>query len=298
MSGPAHTTAAAPNRPLRRARALTGWMSPTEIARLDRDAARPARLQAAREALRARPVNPDQTGVIGEWPVALASYAEALRASSGAQPMFAEGWRLAMITDLRRIVAAQATVVADATPGEPGAALLDGGVPDLEALAQLALPLADAAPNLDSRFDETEQRWIITSANPNLRIVGTFSGEVQPNVMGFGFFFRMLASFVSVAEFRGRYLLRDGYHRSYRLLGAGITAVPAFVRRFDDDDLPVNGMLLGPEVYTGPTPPLMADYFDDTVSAEIGLGAAQTTAIVSASPQRLAIGRPAVPAAA
>ncbi|HEX4011280.1 MAG TPA: hypothetical protein VHX62_14770 [Solirubrobacteraceae bacterium] len=299
MSALAETTAPAATRARRRARALTGWLSTTEIQRLDRAAADPARVQAARAVLRTRPPHPDQTGVIGEWPAELAAYADALRASVGAQPMFAEGWRLAMITDLRRVIAAQATVVADTTEGEPGAGLLDGRVPDLEALAQLALPLADSALNIQSRFDEEQQRWIITSANPNLRIVGTFSGEVQPSVMGFGFFFRMLASFVSVAEFRGRYVLRDGYHRSYRLLAAGITAVPAFVRQFGDDELPVKGLLLGPDVYCGPTPPLLGDYFHDDLAADVWLGAAETTAIVSASPQRLAMGsQPRVPALA
>ena len=32
-----------------------------------------------------------------------------------------------------------------------------------------------------------------------------------------------------IAEFRGRWFLRDGYHRAYRLLQAGVHLVPAVV---------------------------------------------------------------------
>lgn len=37
--------------------------------------------------------------------------------------------------------------------------------------------------------------------------------------------------FIEVAELRGRWFLRDGYHRAYRLLQAGVNQVPALVIR-------------------------------------------------------------------
>ncbi len=150
------------------------------------------------------------------------------------------GWKLALITDLRRVVAAQPTVFVDEIHG------YDAGVApgDLAAVACLTLPLAPPPARLPAHFDEDNQTWNISSRNPNLRITGTFAGEVKPDVVGFGFLLEILTSFVSVAEFRGRYVLRDGYHRAYRLLAAGVVRVPVFVRRCgEEDSLFRSGML-------------------------------------------------------
>jgi hypothetical protein len=46
----------------------------------------------------------------------------------------------------------------------------------------------------------------------------------------FGFAVALNPSYMQVVHYRGRYFLRDGYHRAYGLLSRGITVVPAFVR--------------------------------------------------------------------
>jgi len=286
---PTSATSSGPDAPRRRARALTAWLSAADLRRIGAPTD-PARARAARELVAARPEDVDQSGVIGEWPGVLAPHGDALRAAAGARRMFDEGWELALVTDLRRIVAAQPTVLADPAAKGPDPASLD-----LEALARLALPLHDPAPEIRPGFDEAQQRWILTSPNPNLRVTGRFGGEVQPGVLGFGFFFQVLGSFVSVAEFRGRLVLRDGYHRAHRLLASGVTAVPAFVRRFPEDEPPLRTGMLGPEVYAGPRPPTLADYLDDRLAADVWLAGEDTTAIVSLTPARLAVGRPAPP---
>ena len=61
----------------------------------------------------------------------------------------------------------------------------------------------------------TQQTWIVTSANMNLRIVGNIGPlPMAPggSVLGFGVFAG--PSFMQVARRNGRYFLRDGYHRA------------------------------------------------------------------------------------
>jgi hypothetical protein len=201
--------------------------------------------------------------------------------------MLSRGWELGLITDLRRVVAAQPTVfvdgVDDAQP-QPAPA-------DLAAVARVSLPLSPPEAPIPASFDEERQQWNISSLSPNLRITGTFGGEVQPNVLGFGFLVQVLASFVSVAEFRGRYILRDGYHRTYRLLAAGVHAVPAFVRRFGDDESLFRHGMLAEQTYCGDRPPTLQDYHDDAVADDAWFAPTETTLLVNAVPPDLAFGR-------
>lgn len=263
-------------------------MEPAQVEQLQGSAGDPARAGRAREALHNRPEGQlDQSGLIAPWPAALQRHAAALRATDGAKPMFDNGWELALITDLRRVVAAQPTVFADDVDGDeepvaPG---------DLEAAARVTLPLAPPSAQLPADFDEDNQTWNISSPSPNLRITGTFAGEVKPDVVGFGFLLEILTSFVSVAELRGRYILRDGYHRTYRLIAAGVVAVPAFVRRFADDESPFRSGMLPEAVYCGDRPPTLADYHDDEVAADVSYAPAGTKISVRAAPAHLAFGR-------
>jgi hypothetical protein len=248
----------------------------------DSDAAR-----RAREALKRRPAGLDQSGLIEAWPAELSAHAGALQASDGAKPMFERGWDLAVIADLRRVVAAQPTVFVDEIVGYDAEVAPD----DLAAIAQLTLPLSPPSAQLPAHFDEDEQTWNISSPSPNLRITGTFAGEVKPDVVGFGFLLEILTSFVSVAEFRGRWVLRDGYHRTYRLLAAGVRRVPAFVRRFGDDESLFHSGMLPEDVYCGERPPTLADYHDDTVAGDVAYAPSETTIRVQAAPPGLAFGR-------
>ncbi len=98
-------------------RALVAWLPADQLARLGGDAGDPARARRAREALDSRPVGIDQSGLVEGWPAALEQHAVALRATQGAEPMFDNGWELALISDLRRVVAAQPTVFVDEIRG-------------------------------------------------------------------------------------------------------------------------------------------------------------------------------------
>jgi hypothetical protein len=270
----------------RRARALVAWMSAEEVRRLKRGEYDAAVDRRAREALAARPAELDQSGLVGPWPVELDAYATALRATEGAQPMWSRGWELALITDLRRVVAAQPTVFVDVADGEAGMELSDR-----TAVAGITLPLSPPPAEIPASFDEDRQAWNIASPSPNLRITGNFGGEIRPGVLGFGFLVQILTSFVSVAEFRGRYILRDGYHRTARLLADGIVAAPAFVRRFGDEESLFRAGMLPERIYCGDRPPTLQDYHDDVVAGDVWFAPAQTTVRVHATPPDLAFGR-------
>lgn len=270
----------------RRARALVAWLSAQDGERLGGAVADPARLRTARQALADRPAGVEQSGLIAPWPTALEDHVAALRAGEGAKPMFANGWEIGLITDLRRVIAAQPTVFVDG-PEES----LGSSAHDLSELARIALPLTAPAAQVPVRFDEECQTWNITSPSPNLRITGNFGGEVEPGVLGFGFLVKVLPSFVSVAEYRGRYILRDGYHRTYELLRAGVLSVPAFVRSFAENESPFRSGMLAEDVYCGERPPTLADYHDDAVAGDACFTPSETTIVVSAAPTSLAFGR-------
>jgi hypothetical protein len=270
----------------RPARALVAWLSAAEGQRLGAGAANPERRRAARDALLERPAVVDQSDLVAPLPSALEEHAAALRSSEGAKSMFANGWELGLITDLRRVIAAQPTLFVDGP--QDGV----GPVPhDSSSVAQIALPLSAPASQVPVSFDEEKQTWNITSPSPNLRITGNFGGEVEPGVLGFGFFVRVLPSFISVAEYRGRYILRDGYHRAYRFLSGGVVSVPALIRRFDDDESPFQAGMLPEEVYCGERPPTLQDYLDDAVACDVSFAPRETTIVVSAAPTSLVFGQ-------
>ena len=89
-------------------------------------------------------------------------------------------------------------------------------------------------------------------------------------VQFFGFAVGLMPSLMSVIEIAGRYVLRDGYHRSIGFIESGITHVPALVKSFEswqDAKMPPAGML-SPDVVLGDHPALLPDFIADAVSAE------------------------------
>ncbi len=81
-------------------------------------------------------------------------------------------------------------------------------------------------------FNPTTNTFTIVSENLDLRILGQVQGEAEQGGMtgkmaGFvyGFGLRQL----TVAEYKGMYLLKNGYHRAFALMEHGITNVPALI---------------------------------------------------------------------
>jgi hypothetical protein len=135
----------------------------------------------------------------------------------GAQ-MFNEGWDVALV-DLRRVCAFQPLV--NSEQAIERVASIDGT--DMVALATLTLPFGSPT-QLPVQLDQNHQTWIISSPNMNLPVLGAATPNPgQPGLPVFGFGIGVSESFLQVGEYRDRYYLRDGYHRSYGLLRQGIS---------------------------------------------------------------------------
>jgi len=234
------------------------------------------RATKALEAVAARAHGVNQSGIEGLIPDTLREHVEKLRAHPSSAPFFKEGYEVALV-DLTRICAAQPCVFTDSAV----ARVRDLDADDFASLAAVSLPLP-TEPHMPVQFDETRQAWIVSGANPNLRIVGHWGGPVPDSgAVGFGFLVRVNPSYMSVANCGGRYVLRDGYHRAYGFLHRGITSVPAFVRNFGPlEDLGLPPGLLPRSAYLGDSPPTLSDYFEDTVAARVEVPAAQKLIVI------------------
>jgi len=76
--------------------------------------------------------------------------------------------------------------------------------------------------------------------------------------------------FFEVAEYRGRWFLRDGYHRAYTLLRANVFHLPAVIiyARTLAELGPIGQWFFAEEVLFGPTPPRIIDFLDDQLTIE------------------------------
>jgi hypothetical protein len=254
-----------------RARALIGWMTPAEArlcltgrrADLDPSAKELETAEKARKTAAARTTTLDQSDLMAPVPDELADYVQRVRASNPGKALVDQGFEIRMV-DLSRTCAVQPQIHTDHAIDR--VAGVDPN--DLETIAAITLPLG-ATTALPVFFDPTKNAWLFTSANPNLRVIGNFSSGLQNGMQGWGFAVGVSTSFVQVASYSGRALLRDGYHRAVGLLARGITRVPAFFKEFEsvaELNLPLG--LFSHEVYMGPHPPLLPDYLDDTVAVD------------------------------
>jgi len=290
-------------RPPGPARALLGWLPQDHgesfLARQADDGlseVQRARAAAARDAVAARPAGIDQANVVSPLPEELAGHVARLDSTPAGARMRAEGWEIAMV-DLARVVAVQPSVFTD-TAAERAASLDPG---DLRAVAELTLPVSrtrpigelepgdDVAP-LQVQYNHLKQTYTIDSPNLNLTVAGNFNAPdnrdaQQPGgLLGFGFNVMVPPSFIQVARFQGRYLLRDGNHRSFGLLGRGITRVPAYVRDFAaaEELVPAGIETLPRSAWLGDRPPLLRDYHDDLVAEPVLLAVPHRMIVIHA----------------
>ena len=262
----------------RKARALIGWLPEQEGAlwisgrqmQLVPDPAHIGLCQSARALVAARPVGLDQTGFAVDVPTVLHDHIGSIRAHPwSAQALLDAGEP--RLVDLRKIRAVQPVIhVEDAIKRVESISAAD-----LLGIARVTLPIPPPTPpELPAAFDPVKQTHIFSSANPNLRVLGHFSGiPIQgPGgvvVLGFGFIVAQTISYLCVGGVNGRYFLRDGYHRAYGLLKAGVTHAPALVRDFgsvEEAKLPTG--MLPVEAFMGDRPPTLEDYLDDAVGVD------------------------------
>ena len=272
----------------RPARALIGWMKQQEaqlmLAERNMQNANKQshvdKANAARVAVGARAPITKQSDVLFDIDPALSGYVATFSTHPDFQPFAAEGW-IVKIADLSKVIALQPMVFSDHAEERTRSATPD----DMSALANITLPIQLAPESLPLQFDPTRSTWMITSRNPNLRIFGQFSAPVDAGngqlVTGCGFLVKVMPSFVQVILHKGRYLLRDGYHRSIGLLAQGITHVPVLFREFGEfEDLGVGVGMLPEQSYLGERPPFLADYLSEIVTAEVQMPASQKMLVI------------------
>lgn len=260
-------------------RALTAWLTEDEaiVALLGRAPVREddlpplrRRAAAAREELAARPPFEPRSPVLE---LEDRSHLDELAARQDLTAAFsALEWRIEMV-DLRLVQALQKTIKTERLAERVAPVVADPGL-----LAEFCLPLERTDAPLGMFSDTDKKGFSISSINPNLRIVGTnvSSAELSTpggpvEVQAVTFLVNFGSSFVNVARHRGRYFLRDGYHRCAALLRAGVSRVPCVVYESHEgtDQMVPGPDTFGEEISFSERPPLLTDFFDPTVSDDV-----------------------------
>jgi hypothetical protein len=264
-------------------RSLAAWFP-------DEGGKRPSRGPGSREwaklaaaEIAKRPASPDQGDLIQVLPESLHDHVKQLQEFPDARRMFDDKWKVALVTDLRRLVSAQPSVRVG------GAGEDIGPDSDLRSIAQVTLPVQRPPAELPAEFDPALQVWKITSESPNVRITNKYGNEFREGFFTFGFVVEVLTSFLSVAQYRGRLILRDGYHRAYRLISSGVLAAPVFVRAYADDDPVFTKKTPSEPIWKGERPPLLGDFTNDVVARDIWLPRRDTTLYIGATPPGLSV---------
>ncbi len=264
----------------RSARALIGWMTPEEAraystnhriagAMIEEDQ---VHAQKAREIVAARaPFCPSADEVLTPVGGELTEYLAHFLGQPELELYRREGW-VPRIADLRKVCALQHRVFWDYSVSKSASALAN----DMMSIARVTLPLASEPPSLPLQIEGQNMRWIVASDNPNLQVLGHFSDKTDVGsgrkLLTLGFFVGVEQSYLQVILHRGRYFLRDGYHRAVGLLASGITHAPVLTREYADyAPLGIDAGHLSPDIFLGERPPLLTDYLNDEVAGNVQL---------------------------
>jgi len=164
-------------------------------------------------------------------------------------------WFLGVV-DLRRLLAFQRRIVFDSEAQEPPMPAADRWY-DLVGLC-FGPPkhvVCDAV--------RSDSSVLLRSTNPNLQFRITNDRSI-PIVVYSG------SPFFEVAHYRNRWFLRDGYHRAFRCLRAGVFSVPAVIVRARtlEQTGAVHRWFFPEEVLFSPVPPCVVDFLDDAFVIE------------------------------
>jgi hypothetical protein len=162
------------------------------------------------------------------------------------------------IVDLRRLLAFQRRLIFD-----DRFAGLKGPAPD-DWLALVALAFGPPVPVAYRMLSSNQSELLLQSENPNLQIRTSIECNRHPFQLHGG------SPFFEVAEFEGRWFLRDGYHRAYRLLRAGVMHSPAVIikARTLGELGPVQPWFFSKETLFSKTPPLVTDFLHDDLTID------------------------------
>lgn len=262
------------------ARALIGWLSEVEAIRAllgrepgPNDDVSDLREQAAQKRAQVSSRSP-YTPASAEVAATDQATLDRITARPEVQAQFGNmRWRVAMI-DLSYVLSFQKIINLGA---------LDERLAPVEKnpsqLIDFCLPVNQPVPPLGAFTDPDGKGFTISSLNPNLRIAGGMIQKVELSpapglppisTQAVSIFVTMGASYLQVAFYNGRYFLRDGYHRAAGLVRAGMTIVPCIMIEADNfEQLAIPPGSLTYEVLFGEHPPIVADFWNNDVSADI-----------------------------
>ncbi|MGB2602089.1 MAG: hypothetical protein WBC78_00750 [Candidatus Sulfotelmatobacter sp.] len=264
---------------------LLAWMNEIEatLALLGRerapreDIAMPRRIwQEAMAALMRRPPYRRSTPVLSKLPGSLKDRAASFqRRPDVIAALHVLDWKLGIV-DLRDVLSYQWNV-AD-LEALKGAEAVDPKDPDT--LFSFCLPEPGNQMNAAARIDPDRMGITLSSRDPNLRIGAPAITDVDlsraPGGRGkeerfVGFPVHFGSPFIKVAEYNGRWLLCDGYHRSYALLKRSIHKIPCvFIRARNLAETGAERPAFVPrEMLYGDRPPFVADFLDDSVTITV-----------------------------
>jgi hypothetical protein len=166
-------------------------------------------------------------------------------------------WSLGVV-DLRHLLAFQRRLIFDPEYPQPSILATDSWP------ALIVLTFGSPLSNVFTILSSTPTELVLQSANPNMQLRPAAAGAPGP------FEFHGGSTFFEVAEYRGRWFLRDGYHRAEHLLRSGITHVPAVIIRARTlaELGAVGPWFFSEQVLFGPHPPYVSDFLDDQLTQQ------------------------------
>jgi hypothetical protein len=128
------------------------------------------------------------------------------------------------------------------------------------------IEIAFASPNpviCDVVHDTDKKTVTLQSSNPNVQLRVT-QDPAAPVAVYAG------SPFFEVAQYAGRWFLRDGYHRAYKLLRAGIFQLPAvIVRARTLEELgALQPQFFSEAILLSEHPPFVSDFLNDALTIE------------------------------
>jgi hypothetical protein len=246
-------------------------------------------LNSSRASLQARSTYVIPTPTISDLPQAIQEQAAAFcKRPEIVSVLQGLDWSLGMV-DLRQVLSFQKMVAEEQAVERANSVNLG----DLHQLFSFCLPESGSEIMLSGTLDHDQRGITLSSLNPNLR-VGTqlaFDMEV-PAVPGssgrkekvVGFTINFGVKFIQIAEYQGRWFVRDGYHRTYGLLRGGIHDIPAvFIRARSFQELGAAQPGFFPyQTLFSERPPFLTDFLDDHLSVSVAQKATRKVVRISA----------------
>jgi len=143
---------------------------------------------------------------------------------------------------------------------------------DINELMKFCLPLSSEREMiaLPVGFNPSTNTWTIVSENLDFRLAGNVAGEASPDPLTpqrpfVGFFYGFGSPQLSVGEYKGAYVIRNGYHRAMALLRAGHTHAPVLLARLPSYQTSGGQQpgFLPPDLVLSTRPPLLKDYLTE-----------------------------------